>query len=116
MEEKKRGFIARVWFSVLHFFKLLNHKDELSLTNIAFWIFLYKIAIADISAMSANELAAALSVVGLYFGTKVINRNAEQTSTLGKASKIVDAVSEAVETIKAKKSGDTAEEEEGGDC
>lgn len=119
MDEKKRCLPLRVWFTVLRFFKLVNHKDELSLTNIAFWIFLYKIAVADMSAMSANELAAALSVVGLYFGTKVLNRNAEQKSVLAKASTIVDTVSDAVDAIKEYKSKseeETTDDEENGDC
>lgn len=115
MQDKKRCFIVAAFFKVLHFFKLLNHNDELSLTNIAFWIFLYKIAIADIAQMSANELATALSVVGLYFGTKVLNRGIENKTTSGTSQ-----VSDLINTVKSKLTGsgnaDQRDKDEDGEC
>lgn len=77
METKNGGHCALVnWIlKILRSFKLLNWRNEVSLTNIAFYIVLYKLAITDMSETSIGEIATALSVMGLYFGKKLINKN-----------------------------------------
>lgn len=71
--------MRRIWnlFTLfMRSMKLFNWKNEISLTNVAFYIVLYKIALTDMSGMSVAEMATALSVLGLYFGKKVLNHKA----------------------------------------
>ena len=114
MPVKERGLFLRVFYRVLHFFKLLNHKEELSLTNIAFWIFLYKIAFTNLEQMTVGDLATALSVVGLYFGTKVLNRGYDQPDAKQVIAKAV--VNKVAEKVKDAAEDHPTQEEENGDC
>ena len=65
--------IVNVFYRILQFFKLVDVNNNLSLTNIAFYIFLYKIFITPMGEMSVVDFGIALSTVGLYFGKKVVN-------------------------------------------
>lgn len=73
---KKPSLVKRAlspFARILSFFKLTDVSGKLSLTNVAFYIFLYKIATCSMGEITANDLALALSTVGLYFGKKVVN-------------------------------------------
>lgn len=75
--------MRRIWnlFTLfMRSMKLFNWKNEISLTNVAFYIVLYKIALTDMSGMSVAEMATALSVLGLYFGKKVLNKSSVTTN------------------------------------
>lgn len=55
--------------------KLFNWKNEVALTNVALYIVLYKVAVTDMGEMSIGEVATAMSVMGLYFGKKFLNKD-----------------------------------------
>ena len=65
--------IVNIFYRILQFLKLVDEKNNLALTNIAFYIFLYKIFITPMGEMTVNDLGIALSMVGLYFGKKIVN-------------------------------------------
>ena len=65
--------VIYIFKSILAFFKLTDVQGNLSLTNLAFYIFLYKIATCSMGAITANDLAIAMTTAGLYFGKKVVN-------------------------------------------
>lgn len=74
--QKKVSRITRIlspFAHILAFLKLTDATGKLSLTNVAFYIFLYKISICSMGTLTANDLAVALTTVGLYFGKKVVN-------------------------------------------
>ena len=71
---KRRKFIGFI-LRILRAFKIFNWRNEISLTNLAFYIVLYKLAVTNMADTSIGEIATALSILGLYFGKKIINKN-----------------------------------------
>ena len=65
--------IRNIFKNILAFFKLTDVQGNLSLTNLAFYIFLYKLATCSMGSITANDLAVAMTTAGLYFGKKVVN-------------------------------------------
>ena len=61
--------IRNIFKSILAFFKLTDVQGNLSLTNLAFYIFLYKLATCSMGSITAIGMTTA----GLYFGKKVVN-------------------------------------------
>lgn len=76
MAKKKRR--RSLWSHIkkmLRSLKVLNWKNEVSLTNMALYIILYKMAVTEMGSMSIGEVATAMSVLGMYLGKKIINKN-----------------------------------------
>lgn len=73
--KKTRPGLWTLFKRLMRSLKIFNWKNEIALTNIAMYIVLYKVAVTDMGEMSIGEVATAMSVLGLYLGKKVLNKD-----------------------------------------
>ena len=74
-KKKDRASLWTLFKRLMRSLKIFNWKNEIALTNIAMYIVLYKVAVTDMGEMSIGEVATAMSVLGLYLGKKVLNKD-----------------------------------------
>lgn len=75
-----KAVFTKIWGhikSFLNFFGLIDEKKQLSRTTLLVYIFTIKFAFVPMETASIQDLALAMSALGVYMGKKVVNAYVE---------------------------------------